>query len=221
MTNLEKEIREYLSIELNLDDRYLNEAFEDSRKLASFISMYAHRNQTRINGVHYYSHPEAVAYSWRSLMCSYKFDGDLLEDLDIPFWGVEELCYLHDVIEDTDVDIEEIKEMFDQYASPQWLHSFDCDIKDALIAITHKKDEPYEKYFLRVLSNEKASLVKMLDIQNNLMLLNYEYFDEFAKERTLNYIDRFYQIDHKYHWLARIKDYQSRPHNIYDDWEDW
>ena len=221
MTDLETKLRNFLLIEHSADEEFINQGFRDSRTLASIIAGYAHRNQKRINGETYYAHPHSVAKSFRRLLCTGRFDGDLLEDLDIPFWGVEELCYLHDVVEDTDIDIEEIKELFDQYASPVWLHSFDTDIKDALIAITHKKGEPYEEYFARVLANEKASLVKMLDIQDNLMLLNYEYFNDEAKERTLNYVNRFYQIDQKYHWLARIKDYQNRPHNIYDDWADW
>lgn len=221
MTDLERNIKDFLRNEFHMEEERINKGFNDSRTLASFIAVYAHRNQRRINGGHYYSHPYAVAESFRKLVCTGRFDGDLLEDLEIPFWGVEELCYLHDVIEDTDIDIEDIKELFDEHANPVWLHSFDYDIRNALIAITHKKDEPYEEYFSRVLSNEKASLVKMLDIQNNLMLLNYEIFDEKAKDRSINYINRFYQIDQKYHWLARIRDYQNRPHNIYDDWADW
>lgn len=221
MTELENKIRDYLSYSVGMSEEDINKGFEDSRKIASFIAAYAHRNQQRINGDKYFIHPYSVAMNFRKIFCTYKFDGDLMVDLGIPFYGVEELCYLHDVVEDTDINIEEIEAIFDNHPTPQYLRSFKCDIKSALIAITHKKGETYDEYYLRVLSNEKASLVKMLDIQDNLVILHYSNFDEKAKDRTINYVNRFYQIDQKYHWLSKIEEYVKSPRNIYDDWEDW
>ena len=221
MAELENKIRDYLSYSVGMSEEDINKGFEDSRKIASFIAAYAHRNQTRINGDKYFIHPYSVAMNFRKIFCTYKFDGDLMIDLGIPFYGVEELCYLHDVVEDTDITIEEIEVIFDDHPAPQYLRSFKCDIKSSLIAITHKKGEIYDEYFSRVLSNEKASLVKMLDIQDNLVILHYSNFDEKAKDRTINYVNRFYQIDQKYHWLSKIDEYIKSPRNIYDDWEDW
>ena len=62
-------------------------------------------------------------------------------------------------------------------------------------------------YAIFLLLDEKASLVKMLDIQDNLVILHYSNFDEKAKDRTVNYVNRFYQIDQKYHWLSKIDEY--------------
>ena len=221
MTELENKIRDYLSYNVGMSEEDINKGFEDSRKIASFIAAYAHRNQQRINGDKYFIQPYSVAMNFRKILCTYKFDGDLMIDLGIPFYGVEELCYLHDVVEDTDITIEEIEAIFDDHPTPLYLHSFKSDIKSSLIAITHKKGETYDEYFSRVLSNEKASLVKMLDIQDNLVILHYSNFDEKAKDRTINYINRFYQIDQKYHWISKIDEYVKSPRNIYDDWEDW
>ena len=221
MTELENKIRDYLSYSVGMNEEDINKDFEDSRKIACFIAAYAHRNQQRINGDKYFIHPYSVAMNFRKILCTYKFDGDLMIDLGIPFYGVEELCYLHDVVEDTDITIKEIEDIFDDHPTPQYLNSFKSDIKSSLVAITHKKGETYDEYFSRVLSNEKASLVKMLDIQDNLVILHYSNFDEKAKDRTINYVNRFHQIDQKYHWLSKIEEYVKSPRNIYDDWEDW
>lgn len=81
------------------------------------------------------------------------FSGRLNEDED-----VETICvaYLHDILEDTEMTEELLRENFSQ------------DIVDAVVAITKVKGESYEDYLKRVKSNSIAKRVKLADIFSNI-----------------------------------------------------
>lgn len=66
------------------------------------------------------------------------------------------VAYLHDIVEDTEVNIEDIRSQFGD------------QIADAVQAITHDKEETYNQYIVRVKKNPIARLVKIADIMDNL-----------------------------------------------------
>lgn len=63
---------------------------------------------------------------------------------------------LHDIVEDTELDIVDIYE------------NFDSRIAEAVEAITHLDNEPYAKYMKRVERNRLATIVKMADLLDNM-----------------------------------------------------
>lgn len=65
------------------------------------------------------------------------------------------VALLHDVVEDTDITLEEI------YAN------FPKAVADAVATMTHGKDEPYLDYVQRVRENPIARIVKLADLRHN------------------------------------------------------
>ena len=101
----------------------------------------AHSYQYRRDGVTpYINHPKAVADS-------------LAGESD----QVIAAALLHDVLEDTKLTEQDLREL---------------DIDDAVIEavklLTKGDDQPYEEYLQKILTNEIALKVKLADIKNNL-----------------------------------------------------
>jgi GTP diphosphokinase / guanosine-3',5'-bis(diphosphate) 3'-diphosphatase len=63
---------------------------------------------------------------------------------------------LHDVVEDSDISIAEIVQVFGE------------KIADAVLALTHFDDEPYKDYIERVAKNPIAIKVKLVDLMDHL-----------------------------------------------------
>jgi len=68
------------------------------------------------------------------------------------------VALLHDVIEDTDVTIDDLRGDF----SPKVLDALDC--------VTHRKGEDYMDYVKRAASNKIAKKVKIADLETNMDL---------------------------------------------------
>ena len=66
------------------------------------------------------------------------------------------VAYLHDVLEDTSVTMDELRNMFPN------------EIVDGVIALTHRKDESYFEYISRVSTSKLAKKVKAADLLHNL-----------------------------------------------------
>jgi (p)ppGpp synthase/HD superfamily hydrolase len=110
--------------------------------IARFIAYRAHAGQFRRDGVTpYITHPEAVANSF-------------------PQHAVYEraVAWLHDVLEDN--------EQFCTYALR--VMGVDLTVVDAVVILTKKRDQLYDDYIDRVLTNPLAMRVKIADIRHNL-----------------------------------------------------
>jgi (p)ppGpp synthase/HD superfamily hydrolase len=66
------------------------------------------------------------------------------------------IAIMHDVVEDTSVDIEDLIEM-----------GFPQVVIDAMVAITRDNKEPYDEYIKRVGKNKLATKVKVSDLYHN------------------------------------------------------
>lgn len=74
--------------------------------------------------------------------------------------GTKIVAALHDVVEDTNVTLEELRTK----------HEFPEHIVLAVDAITRREDEDYQDFIRRVKDNPLARAVKMADLQDNMRL---------------------------------------------------
>lgn len=87
---------------------------------------------------------------------------------------------LHDVVEDTSVTLERIKEQFGER------------VAEAVDAITHRKGEEYETYLGRVDAHTIARWVKWQDLTDNLSRLRT--LDKETRERLMMKYEKACQI---------------------------
>lgn len=105
-------------------------------ELAKLFATGAHEGQVDKSGEPYILHPQRVA-----------------SRMDRPSRAV--VAWLHDVVEDTDVTLQRIEELFGDGTA------------EAVDAITHKKGESWADYLTRVRGNEIARAVKIADLIDN------------------------------------------------------
>lgn len=117
------------------------EIASDVEAQAESLARRAHVGQTDRLGVAYIRHPEAVAGNVRRLHP---------DNVDAIVVG-----WLHDVVEDTDVPLAEIRS------------SFGDVVADAVDAITRRHDEDPDAYYGRVAANATALTVKRADLTHN------------------------------------------------------
>ena len=175
------------------------------------ICEYAHRNQIRENGDLYLVHPCRCLGYYRHMVGikendPFCIDVDLMEKYDIPYNGIQELCLLHDVIEDTDFTMEDLKEIFDEC---KLLDHFNMYIEKPLDIITHRKEESYDIYIDKCLKNRSAALVKMCDLNDNLDVTTLISFDDYKYDRCCRYLKYINIINNKYHFIENINEYHE------------
>lgn len=121
--------------EFSMTDKQLSTVIEHAKK----ISQIAHAGQKRRGGEDYFAaHVEPIANSVTDYL--------------------KPIAYLHDVIEDTEITLEELKNVgFPEY------------IIKAVELLTHRNNEPNESYWTKIAKNIDATTVKIADIKNNLM----------------------------------------------------
>lgn len=107
------------------------------QELALQIAKEAHAGQVDKAGKDYILHPITVA--------SYM-------DTDVE----KTIAYLHDVLEDTSVTVDELR------------NHFSNEIVDTVITLTHRKDESYFEYIQRIFKSKLAKKVKVADLLHNL-----------------------------------------------------
>lgn len=106
-------------------------------ELALEIATKAHKGQADKAGRNYIEHPITVAS-----MCSNENE--------------KIVALLHDVIEDSELTLEEIKS-----------YGFDDEVVEALEVITKTKELVYQEYISKVKNNAIARVVKIADMTHN------------------------------------------------------
>jgi len=119
---------------MDLTSEQLSVVIEHAKRIAEA----AHKGQTRRDKqTPYFRHVETVAES--------------VED------RLKPIAYLHDVVEDTPITIEQLREVgFPEY------------IVTAVDLLTHRNSEPNIQYWGKIAKNKDAALVKIADIKANL-----------------------------------------------------
>ena len=207
--NLEK-IHAYL-LSVGVSQERIDQADTSSVFLAREIMMYAHCNQKRENGEDYANHPERVLDNYRGLVGIipdeyFCIDKDTMAEHGIPYAGVQEVCLLHDVIEDTKFTMKDIEEIYEECGFGNFFRLW---IKNALECITHDKRQKYTNYILICLRNPIAAIVKMMDLQDNLRVIDLVSFDEEKQTRAVFYLTYIALINNKYHFLENVKAYKE------------
>ena len=126
-------------------------------KKALRLCFTAHRDQVDKSGIPYVFHPFHVAES-------------------MPDEITTCVALLHDVVEDTDYTVDDIKAM-----------GFPPAVTDALALMTHDKSVPYLDYVTALKSNPAARCVKLADLRHNSDLSRLDAVDEEALERVEKY----------------------------------
>lgn len=206
-----KEIHDFL-IKAGRKEEDLLEYDKYSVYLSMEICEYAHRNQKRENGEDYAMHPFRCLGMYREFVGIIDGDPFCIDKDDmlrhgIPFDGVQELCLLHDVVEDTDFTIEDLEEIFEECDFKVY---FDLYIKYPLIALTHNKSEKYEDYILKCLEYPASALVKMIDMQDNVNVMTLISLDKEKYQRGLKYYEYTLLINTKYHFLEENHKYREK-----------
>ena len=205
-----KKIQDYL-IKTGVSKERVEGGATSSVYLAMEIMEYAHRNQKRENGEDYAEHPARCLTSYRNLI-GIGPNGDRVMDKDImyrnnvPFDGVQEVCLLHDVVEDTEFTIKDVRDIYVECGFESF---FDIYIKDALERITHDKSVDYGEYIKVVLQNPISAMVKMMDLQDNLYVLDLVDFTEEKYHRAQGYLFWMFIINEAYHFLENTQKYKK------------
>lgn len=111
--------------------------YTDNTERAMKIAYLKHNGAVDKGGVPYIFHPIMVA--------------ERMDDEDSTI-----VALLHDVVEDTDVTIDDIIAM-----------GFNKNVVDALSLLTHNKDESYMDYIEKIGTNPIATKVKLSDLAHN------------------------------------------------------
>ena len=126
-------------------------------KKALRISFNAHKNQLDKSGMPYVYHPFHVAEQMKDEYSTC-------------------VALLHDVVEDTDITLDELKS-----------NGFPDEVIEALLLMTHSDDVPYLDYIRNLKDNPIARKVKSADLAHNSDLSRLDVVDEKAVERVNKY----------------------------------
>lgn len=205
-----KKIQDYL-IKTGVSKERVEGGATSSVYLAMEIMEYAHRNQKRENGEDYAEHPARCLTSYRNLIGigpngDRVMDKDIMYHNNVPFDGVQEVCLLHDVVEDTEFTIKDVRDIYVECGFESF---FDMYIKDALERITHDKSVDYGEYIKVVLQNPISAMVKMMDLQDNLYVLDLVDFTEEKYHRAQGYLFWMFIINEAYHFLENTQKYKK------------
>ena len=127
-------------------------------KQALKLCFEAHKEQVDKSGIPYVFHPFHLAEQMQT------------EETTV-------VALLHDLVEDTDYTIEDLKGM-----------GFDENITDAIALMTHADDVDYMDYVREIKKNPIAKAVKLADLKHNSDLTRLDVIDEKALIRREKYL---------------------------------
>lgn len=126
-------------------------------KKALKISFQAHKNQLDKSGIPYVYHPFHLA-----------------EQMDDEYSVC--VALLHDVVEDTEMTIDDLTEQ-----------GFPREVTEALLLMTHDDSVPYMDYIKKIKTNSLATKVKLADLEHNSDLTRLDEINDAALERADKY----------------------------------
>lgn len=211
MSELLDKIHKYVVEAGALKEENLDFMDHQSVYLAMEIALYAHRDQKRANGHKYIEHPLRLLELYRSFVGiieddPFCIDIDIMDEYSIPYWGVQEVCLLHDVIEDTELTMEDIESVFSEMGFKTY---FEVNIKVPLQLITHDKSVSHDDYFLEFIKTPVSAIVKMCDFYDNLNPFSLDGMGEKEYDREARYFKHMLAINVVYHFIENCKKYRE------------
>lgn len=131
--------------------------YTELTKKAMKLCFAAHKDQVDKTGIPYVFHPFHLA--------------EQMQDENTTICAL-----LHDVVEDTDYALEDLRKM-----------GYPEEVTDALALLTHEKSVPYMEYVARIAPNPIAKAVKIADLRHNSDLSRLDLVDEKALVRKEKY----------------------------------
>lgn len=131
--------------------------YTDTTKKAMKLCFQAHKEQTDKSGIPYVFHPIHLA--------------EQMPDEDTTV-----VALLHDVVEDTDYTLEDLRAM-----------GFNQKVIEAIRLMTHAEGVPYMDYVAKIKENPIARAVKLADLAHNSDLTRLDSVDEKARDRVQKY----------------------------------
>ena len=128
-------------------------------KLALKLCFEAHKTQTDKSGMPYVFHPFHLA--------------EQMVDEETTVCAL-----LHDVVEDTDYTLDDLKDM-----------GFSQSVLEALSLLTHEEGVPYMDYVKRIKANEIARAVKIADLRHNSDVTRLDTLTEWDIARNEKYAE--------------------------------
>ena len=205
-----KKISEYLlSQGVGLEE--IEDSSLSSVGLAFMLASYAHKDQRRENGESYLNHPLRVLENYRNLVGiipedPFCIDKETLGKYGLPYLGVQEVALLHDVIEDTEFSLKDVKDI---YVDRGFKDYFELYMEDGLRRITHDKSQGYPEYISICLGNPVSSLVKMMDLQDNLRIIDLVSLDAKKEDRAASYLHWIKVINDRWGFLEGVSAYRK------------
>ena len=179
------------------------------KEIAYQIANYAHNGQYRVNGNPYIDHPLSMVKSYLKIFYENSespYTSEAMKDNGLPKLGVIEVMMLHDVVEDTEYTLEDIKEVYEAFGAGWFYNEF---ISRPLKLITHNKEESNGVYMDKLLDDPVASLAKMFDSMDNLNVFSLTKFGDWEYERAKRYLNNIKRINDRYHYVEKINAYRE------------
>lgn len=133
--------------------------YTDMTRKAMKLCFEAHKDQVDKSGMPYVFHPYHLAEQMHDEATTV-------------------VALLHDVVEDTEYSIEDIRKM-----------EFPEKIVTALQLMTHEESVPYMDYVLKLRKNPITKAVKLADLNHNSDLSRLNHVDEKALKRKEKYAE--------------------------------
>ncbi len=131
--------------------------YTEKTKSAMKLCFKAHKDQFDKSGIPYVFHPIHLAEQ-------------------MPDEETTIVALLHDVVEDTEYTISDLREM-----------GFSEAVLEAITLMTHQDGVPYMEYVEKIKSNKIATVVKRADLTHNSDLSRLDAVDEKALNRVEKY----------------------------------
>lgn len=106
----------------------------------------------------------------------------------------------------TDVTLEQIESVFAQLSLDKYFNMY---IKEPLLLITHDKKEDYPTYIAKLLASPVASIVKFMDMADNMNTTGLVQLGDFELARIEKYAHFSKVINDKWHFLERCRKYKQ------------
>lgn len=158
-------------------------------KVEEFVRK-SHSSQKDIAGKPYYQHPYRVAMRTKVELSKfieiYEKNGNKFISWEKPYLQdlVYHLALCHDLIEDTNIDDDTLKNL-------GYTDEFIFILKEYL---THQRNIPYKQYINHISQNLPATIVKMADLVDNLDISRLEgkKLTDFDFKRIQKYLDAYH-----------------------------
>ena len=131
--------------------------YTEKTKKALKLCFEAHKDQVDKSGLPYVFHPFHLA--------------EQMQDEKTTI-----VALLHDVVEDTDYTLEDLRAM-----------GFGDVVMEALSYMTHDPAVPYMEYVARIRKNDIARTVKLADLRHNSDITRLDSIDQKALDRVAKY----------------------------------